>query len=160
MDLARAKGLDLIEIAPNAAPPVCRIMDYGKFRYEARKREKDAHKKSAAAELKAIRIHPDTQSHDMERFTRDAERFILEGHKVRVTCMFKGREMTHPELGRQRLEKVAEDLKEIAHVEARPSMQGRQMSTIIAPNPGVVKKAHDDRQKSKSPPAVPDATTT
>lgn len=150
LEIAKAKGLDLIEIAPNAQPPVCRIMDYGKFRYEQRKREKEAHKKSAAAELKAIRIHPDTQTHDMERFTRDAERFVLEGHKVRITCMFRGREMTHPELGRERLERIAENLKEFAHIEQRPSMQGRQMHMIISPNPGVVKKAQELRQKAKA----------
>jgi len=157
LELARAKGLDLIEIAPNAQPPVCRIMDYGKYRYEQRRREKEAHKKSAAAELKAIRIHPDTQTHDMQRFTNDAERFVLEGHKVKLTCMFRGREMTHPELGRQRLELIAEKLKEYAHIESRPIMQGRQMHLIIAPNPGVAKKMQEVKQKAKA--ALPTPAT-
>lgn len=124
-------------------------MDYGKFRYEQRKRDKEAHKKSAAAELKAIRIHPDTQDNDLRRFTNLAEKFVVEGHKVRITCMFRGREMAHPELGRERLLRMAEQLKEFAHIEAQPSMQGRQMSIIIAPNPGVVRKAQEQRQKEK-----------
>lgn len=132
--LAQERGLDLIEVAPNASPPVCKIMDYGKFRYEQTRREREAHKKShAASELKGIRLRPRTDDHDFETKVRMAERFLKQGHKVKVTCQFRGREVTHPDIGLKQLEHMAKQLEEIAQVEMRPSMIGKFMNMVLAP---------------------------
>lgn len=137
LDLARDRGLDLILVAPQAQPPVCRIMDYGKFKYEKSKREKIAHKKGAASELKMVRLHPPTGEHDRAILIRHADRFLREGHKVRVVCQFRRRENAYPELGRQQLETVAKALDEIATVEGSIIKQGRDMTMNLAPRPGV-----------------------
>lgn len=161
LEIAKQRAMDLIEIAPTAQPPVCKIVDYGKFRYEQRKRQKEARKKTAAAEMKSIRIHPDTAPHDLVRFRDLADKFLREGHKVRITCLFRGRERTHPELGRDRLLKIAEELREIAHVEAQPDMQGRQMNMTIAPSAATLRKAHDEklRQRREGVQPEPDKTS-
>src|SRR4028119_2382792 len=149
-DAARDRGMDLICIAPQAQPPVCRIMDYGKFKYEKSKKEKDKKKGSAATEMKMVRLHPPTGDHDRAILVRHTERFLREGHKVRVVCQFRRRENAYPELGRQQLDKVADALKEIATVEGTPVKQGRDMTMMLNPKPGVkplpkVAKG-DDRQ--------------
>lgn len=134
--LAQEQGLDLIEVAPNAQPPVCKIMDYGKYRYEKTRREKEAHKKShAASELKGIRLRPRTDDHDFETKARMAEKFLKQGHKVKVTCQFRGREMAHPDIGLKQLENMAKELDEVAHVEMKPSMMGKFMNMVLAPRP-------------------------
>ncbi|MBV9867788.1 MAG: translation initiation factor IF-3 [Abitibacteriaceae bacterium] len=137
LDLARDRGLDLILVAPQAQPPVCRIMDYGKFKYEKSKREKIAHKKGAASEMKMVRLHPPTGEHDRAILIRHAERFLREGHKVRVVCQFRRRENAYPELGRQQLDTVAKALADIATVEGTIIKQGRDMTMNLAPRPGV-----------------------
>jgi translation initiation factor IF-3 len=137
LDIARDRGLDLIVVAPQAQPPVCRIMDYGKFKYEKSKREKEAHKKSAATEMKMVRLHPRTSEHDREVLVRNSERFLRGGHKVRVVCRFQGRENAHPEIGRAQLEAVSGALATIATVEGPIIKQGRDMIMNLAPRPGL-----------------------
>ena len=135
VNLAREKGYDLILVAPNAQPPVCRIMDYGKFKYEMSKKKKAP--KSAANELKMVRLHPRTGPHDRDILVRHAERFLREGHKVRVVCQFKGRENAYPELGRSQMEAIAKSLDEISAIEGPINKQGRDMTMMIAPKAGL-----------------------
>ncbi len=135
VQIARERGYDLILVAPNAQPPVCRIMDYGKFKYEKSKRDKKP--KSSANELKMVRLHPRTGPHDRDILVRHAERFLREGHKVRVVCQFKGRENAYPELGRNQMEAIAKSLDEISAVEGPINKQGRDMTMMIAPKPGI-----------------------
>lgn len=130
---AEERGLDLVEVSPNAAPPVCRIMDYGKYKYQTSKRAAEAKKKTARVELKEVKMRPKTEEHDFQTKVRNARRFLEEGNKVKLTIMFRGREVTHPEFGRRLMEKVTEELKDIAQVESHPSMFGRFMTMVIAP---------------------------
>ena len=126
-------GLDLVEISPNATPPVCKIMDFGKFKYEQQKRESEARKKQKIIEVKEIKFRPNTDTHDYEVKMRSVVKFLENGDKVKVTLRFRGREMAHQELGRILLERVAEDVKEIGKVENMPKMEGRQMVMMIGP---------------------------
>lgn len=135
VQIARERGYDLILVAPNAQPPVCRIMDYGKFKYEKSKRDKKP--KSSANELKMVRLHPRTGPHDRDILVRHAERFLREGHKVRVVCQFKGRENAYPELGRSQMDAIAKALEEISAVEGPINKQGRDMTMMIAPKAGL-----------------------
>ncbi len=139
--LARAqeRGLDLIEVAPTAKPPVCRIMDYGRFKYESRKKEKEAHRTSKVVELKTVRLRPHTDDHDFETKSRTARRFLEQGKKVRVTMLFRGREMMHQNLARQKVLRMAETLADICEVERSPSIEGRAMSMILNPKASAVK---------------------
>ena len=137
IDIARDRGLDLILVAEKAQPPVCRIMDYGKFKYEKSKREKASIKKSAANEMKAVRLHPATSQHDRDVVIRHSEKFLRHGHKVRVVCQFKGRENAYPEIGRKQLETVAQALAEISTVDGYIAKQGRDMTMNLSPKPGV-----------------------
>jgi translation initiation factor IF-3 len=151
VNMARERGYDLILVAPNAQPPVCRIMDYGKYKYEKSKNTKKP--KSAANELKMVRLHPRTGPHDRDILVRHSERFLREGHKVRVVCQFKGRENAYPELGRQQLEAISGALDEISFVEGPINKQGRDMTMMIAPKPGVKplpKVVKDDGKGKKS----------
>lgn len=136
--LARERGFDLIMVADKAKPPVCRIMDYGKFKYEKSKKEKNA-KKSASTELKMVRLHPRTSEHDRGVTIKHAERFLRDGHKVRVVCQFKGRENAHPQIGREQLDKVGAALTEISTVEGVINKQGRDMIMFLVPKPGLKK---------------------
>ncbi len=133
--LARAEeaGLDLVEVAPNADPPVCRIMDYGKFQYEQAKRERQARKQQKTVEIKEIRLRPKTTDHHLSFKIRDARRWLEEGMKVKVRIRFRGREITYPEIAREQLERIAEDLRDIAIVEQQPGMEGRTMLMVLAP---------------------------
>jgi translation initiation factor IF-3 len=131
--MAREKGLDLIEIAPTAQPPVCRIMDYGKHKYEEAKKKREAQKKSKTVEIKGVRIRPMTDDHDFNVKLRDAQRFLQDGDKVLVTVIFKSREASHPEFGREQLRKLAEMTQEFAIVERPPSMEGRRMTMLLSP---------------------------
>ena len=135
--MAQDRGYDLILVAPQAQPPVCRIMDYGKFKYEKSKRDKEKKNKSAANELKMVRLHPRTGVHDREILTKHSERFLRSGHKVRVVCQFKGRENAYPQLGRDQLDAVANGLEEVATVEGAIVKQGRDMTMMLTPKPGV-----------------------
>jgi translation initiation factor IF-3 len=133
MVLAEQAGLDLVEISPNASPPVCKIMDFGKFKYEQQKRESEARKKQKTIEVKEVKFRPNTDVHDYEVKMRNVFRFLEAGDKVKVTLRFRGREMAHQDLGRNLLERVAEDVKEIGKVENMPKMEGRQMVMMIGP---------------------------
>lgn len=133
--IAREQQLDLVEVAPNADPPVCRLMDYGKFLYEKAKRERKARKASKTVEVKGVRLTTRTGEHDLEFKTRDARRFLEDGCKVKVRVWFKGREITYPELGQELLNKFAARLADIATVEIPPSVEGHNMTMLLAPNP-------------------------
>jgi len=135
--LSRAKevGFDLIEVSPTANPPVCRIMDYGKFKYEQSKRNKEASKKSKQAELSLIRLRPNIDDHDFLVKLKSAKKFIDNGDKVRIFVMFRAREFAHPEFGRKLLERFIEELSDIANVEKPIGTEGRQISLVIAPKP-------------------------
>ncbi|MRH22621.1 translation initiation factor IF-3 [Rhodovulum strictum] len=133
MALAAEAGLDLVEISPNATPPVCKIMDFGKFKYETQKRESEARKKQKIIEIKEVKFRPNTDTHDYEVKMRSVVRFLEDGDKVKVTLRFRGREMAHQNLGRDLLERVAEDVKEIGKVENMPKLEGRQMVMMIGP---------------------------
>jgi translation initiation factor IF-3 len=131
---ARELDLDLVEVAPQAQPPVCRIMDYGKFKYERDIRQKEARRKQARTELKEIKFRPKIDAHDYATKKGHVDRFVRGGHKVKVTIMFRGREMTHTELGRKILDRLVADLGEMVTVESMPKQEGRNMIMVIAPN--------------------------
>ncbi|PJE28562.1 translation initiation factor IF-3 [Pseudooceanicola marinus] len=131
--MAEEAGLDLVEISPNATPPVCKIMDFGKFKYEQQKRESEARKKQKIIEVKEVKFRPNTDQHDYEVKMRNVIKFLEKGDKVKVTLRFRGREMAHQNLGRELLERVAEDVKELGKVENMPKMEGRQMVMMIGP---------------------------
>ncbi len=131
--MAQEKELDLVEIAPNAKPPVCRIMDFGKFKYEQSKREKEARKKQRVISVKEVKIRPNIEEHDLDVKTKNAVKFLQEGDKVKVTLMFRGRELAHADLGKQLLTRMAETTREIATIERQPKVEGRNMVMILAP---------------------------
>jgi translation initiation factor IF-3 len=133
MELAEQAGLDLVEISPNAAPPVCKIMDFGKYKYEQQKREAEARKKQKIIEIKEIKFRPGTDTHDYDVKMRNVLKFLENGDKVKITLRFRGREMAHQELGLELLNRVADDVKEVAKVENMPKLEGRQMVMMIAP---------------------------
>lgn len=135
MEMAAEAGLDLVEISPNANPPVCKIMDFGKFKYETQKREAEARKKQKIIEVKEVKFRPGTDTHDYDVKMRNVVKFLENGDKVKITLRFRGREMAHQDLGRQLLERIAADIKEIGRVENMPKMEGRQMIMIIGPGP-------------------------
>jgi translation initiation factor IF-3 len=135
MALAEEAGLDLVEISPNAEPPVCKIMDFGKFKYETQKREAEARKKQKIIEIKEIKFRPGTDTHDYDVKMRSVVKFLQGGDKVKITLRFRGREMAHQDLGRQLLERIADDIKEVGRVENMPKMEGRQMIMVIGPGP-------------------------
>ena len=130
---AMEAGLDLVEIAPNADPPVCKILDYGKFKYEAQKKKNEARKKQKVIEVKEIKLRPSIDDHDYDVKMRSMNKFIEEGDKVKVTMRFRGRELAHQELGMNVLIRVRDDLEEVAKVEKMPRMEGRQMTMVVAP---------------------------
>ncbi|HHT28671.1 MAG TPA: translation initiation factor IF-3 [Firmicutes bacterium] len=131
---ARARGLDLVEVSPNSQPPVCRIMDYGKFKYEESKREREARKKQHVVDIKELRLRPKIDDHDFATKMRNARRFLEEGNKVKIAVRFRGREIVHRNLAEEKLSGVATELAEVGVVERSPSMEGRQLVMILAPN--------------------------
>jgi translation initiation factor IF-3 len=135
--LSRAadEGLDLVEVSPMAKPPVCKIMDYGKFKYEAKKKAAEAKKKQVVVKLKEVKLRPKTEEHDYEFKVKNIRRFLEDGDKARVTIMFRGREITHRDIGQKILQDVIADLKDLAVVEQAPRMEGRQMFMILTLNP-------------------------
>jgi translation initiation factor IF-3 len=133
MILAEEAGLDLVEISPNAEPPVCKIMDFGKYKYEIQKREAEARKKQKIIEIKEIKFRPNTDTHDYEVKMKSIFRFLEEGDKVKVTMRFRGREMAHQNIGAELLSRVAGDVGEAGKVESMPKLEGRQMIMMIAP---------------------------
>ena len=133
MNMAREAGMDLVMVSPQAVPPVCRLLDYGRFRYEQQQNEKENRKRARAQEVKAIKFRVKIDDHDFNTKTGHVRRFLEEGHKVKVTIMFRGRERTHPELGERILVRVAESLADIGAPEGTPSMMGMDMNMIMAP---------------------------
>ncbi|MEE9388713.1 MAG: translation initiation factor IF-3 [Paracoccaceae bacterium] len=133
IEMAKEVGLDLVEISPNASPPVCKIMDFGKYKYETQKRESEARKKQKIIEIKEVKFRPNTDTHDYDVKMRNVFKFLGNGDKVKVTLRFRGREMAHLELGRALLERVATDTEEVGKVDSIPKMEGRQMVMMINP---------------------------
>ena len=133
LQTAYSQNLDLVEVAPEARPPVCRIMDYGKYRYEQSKKAREARKKQTIIELKEIKLRPKTEEHDFRFKARNAERFLKEGNKAKVTMMFRGREMIRMDRGKALLNRFVETLKDVAVVEQAPKIEGRNMTLILAP---------------------------
>jgi translation initiation factor IF-3 len=133
--LAQERNLDLVEVAPNAVPPVCRLLDFGKFQYERQKKEREARKSQKIIELKEIRLKPRTGEHDLDTKVRQTLVFLLEGSKVKVTVRFRGREITHPEIARDQLARFAEKVGTAAVVEAQPAMEGTNLFMMFSPSP-------------------------
>jgi translation initiation factor IF-3 len=154
---ARELDLDLVEVAPQADPPVCRIMDYGKFKYERDIRQKEARKKQARTELKEIKFRPKIDAHDYGTKKGHVERFLRGGHKVKVTIMFRGREMTHTELGRKILDRLVGDLGEMVTVESMPKQEGRNMIMVISPNKRFLEQAARAQARQQAVEAEADA---
>jgi len=155
--LAEERGLDLVEISPRAFPPVCRIMDYGKYKYEEAKKKQQARKRASSTETKEIKFRPKTEGHDMAFKVKHVRRFLEGGNKVRLVIVFRGREITHPQTGMNVLNKVVELCNDIAAVEATPNMEGRRMIMVIAPKPGVVRKAQEAKKAQAAAAQAADA---
>ncbi len=134
LEMAEEAGLDLVEISPNATPPVCKIMDFGKYKYETQKKEAEARKKQKIIEIKEVKFRPNTDTHDYEVKMRSVLKFLENGDKVKVTLRFRGREMAHQDLGRNLLERVAGDITEHGKVDNMPKMEGRQMVMMLSPS--------------------------
>lgn len=147
LSIAEGRGLDLIEIAPNANPPTCKIMDYGKYKYENKKKEKEARKKQTVITVKEIQVRPRTDDHDIEVKVRNAIRFLLDGNKVKVNLRFMGREMAHQEFGMATLKRVQEKLSALANVEVAPKLEGRQAFLLMAPDPVKIKEYLKNQEK-------------
>ncbi|WP_143695935.1 translation initiation factor IF-3 [Virgibacillus proomii] len=133
LEIAQKRNLDLVLVAPNAKPPVCRIMDYGKYRFEQQKKEKEARKKQKVINVKEVRFTPGIGDHDFETKLKNARKFLQKGDKVKAAVRFRGRAITHKELGREVLDRFAEEVKDIATVETKPKMEGRNMFMMLAP---------------------------
>ncbi len=137
-------GMDLVEVNPMAKPPVCKIMDYGKFKYEEKKKASDAKRKQIVVHLKEVKLRPKTEDHDYDFKVRNVKRFLEEGNKARITIMFRGREITHKELGQKLLDDVVKDVKDIGVIEQHPRMEGRQMFMILAPTARILQRVRDE----------------
>lgn len=153
LQIARDANLDLVEVSPNANPPVCRVMDFGKFIYERAKKEREARKSQTKIEVKEIRLRPKTNEAHRGFKVDDARRWLLQGHKVRVTIKFRGREMDYPEIALEDLKEIAQSLSDVSVIESPPQMEGRTMLVVLAPSKGAVKK----KEKSESASAQPEA---
>ena len=143
------EGLDLVEVAPGANPPVCRIMDYGKYKYELKKKQAVSKAKAHAATMKEVKLRPRTDEHDLDFKLKNARRFLIEGDKVKVTLMVRGREIVHTSIGREQLDKVKEMLADIAAVENPPRMDGRFMSMILVPNREAIQRLERARAQQE-----------
>ncbi len=159
LTIARNEGLDLVEVAATADPPVCRIMDFGKYRYEQDQKRKESRKKASNVVIKEMKFRPKIDGHDYETKMKHVERFLSEGSKVKLTIMFRGREMAHPELGRKILERVAEQVKEFAIVESAPKQDGRNMTMVLnaLKKPSAAKKPKPVAPIATQPPEQPNA---
>jgi len=151
--MAESAGLDLVEIAPNAKPPVAKIIDYGKFRYDQQKKEKDSKKAQVQIKVKEIKLKPNIDTHDFQTKLKHAREFLVKGNKVRISIMFRGREMLHIDLGQKVVQQFCDDLSDISTVEAPPKMMGRMITTVLAPSgkrPKSAGPAAEQIQKEKS----------
>lgn len=147
LNMAEHEKLDLVEISPNAQPPVCKVIDYGKYRYQQTKKEKESKKAQHQVKVKEIKVKPNTDDHDLQVKLKMARGFILKGDKVRITCMFKGREMAHPEIGKKVVQKIIDQLLDIATAEAFPKQIGRILSVTLTPG---AKKMKEQIRESES----------
>ncbi|MFW6050200.1 MAG: translation initiation factor IF-3 [Myxococcota bacterium] len=132
--IAREGNFDLVEVNPKASPPVCKIMDYGRFKYEEKKKQAEAKKRQSQTELKEIKLRPKTDEHDVEFKTKHVRRFLEDGNKVKITVRFRGREITHPETAKRQIDAIVESVQDLAHVEQHPRMDGRTMTAVLAPS--------------------------
>lgn len=147
---AQEAGLDLVEVNPKAVPPVCKILDFGKFKYEEKKKQREAKKKQTVVEVKEIKIRPKTDDHDLDVKVRAIRKFIEAGNKVKVTCRFRGREITHPERAQMQLTFILSKIEDVANVEQRPAMEARTMAFLVAPKPVVFQRlANLQREKER-----------
>jgi translation initiation factor IF-3 len=160
LDIAREQNLDLVEISPNANPPVCKLMDYGRYKYEQAKKENEARKNQKTITLKEIRMRPRTDDHDVDVKTRKIQEFLAEGDKVRVSVQFRGPDMRHPDIGRRLLDEIAEVLKGTAIIERPPIMEGRMMSMIVSRAPGWEPPKKQTPPPARKQPAGPTTTST
>ena len=142
---AQERGLDLVEVNPKAEPPVCKILDFGKFKYDEKKKAREQKRKQTVIEIKEIKLRPKTDDHDLAFKARAAQRFLEAGHKVKFTVRFRGREITHPEKAQEQLDWIVKECEELSTVEVRPMMEQRAMTLIIAPKPAVMKKVSELR---------------
>ncbi len=150
LSMAEEKGLDLIEIAPNAKPPTCKMMDYGKWKYENKKKAQEAKKKQTVISIKEIQIRPRTDDHDLETKMKKAREFLLDGDKVKVNLRYQGREMAHKEVGAKVLRRVIEQLTDLAIPEVEPKMEGRHLFVVMAPDATKVKEYKAAKEKEKA----------
>jgi translation initiation factor IF-3 len=148
-ELARKQDLDILEVAPTSVPPVCRLLDYGKYKYEQAKKERDIKKSQKLSVLREVRLRPKIGDHDLEAKTRTIKKFIVDGDKVKVTMMFRGREITHSDIGWGLLKKIVEQMKGLAMIEKQPSMEGQRMYIILSPVPAQHAKAKEEVHKSQ-----------
>ena len=160
MRLAEEQGLDLVEISPRAVPPVCRIMDFGKFKYQESKKEKASRKHQSTVVIKEIKLRPKTDTHDFDFKVKHIRRFLSEGNKVRLVIVFRGREIVHPETGQSMLDDVSKAVGDVAQIDQKPSMEGRRMVMVLAPRSGVIRPAAQvatkpDPLPTLSPPPQP-----
>ncbi len=142
---AQERGLDLVEVNPKADPPVCKILDFGKYKYDEKKKAREAKRKQAVVDIKEIKLRPKTDDHDLDFKTRAARRFMEAGHKVKFTVRFRGREITHPEKAHEQLDWIVQQCDEIANVEVRPIMEQRTMTLLMAPKPALLQKVAQAR---------------
>ncbi len=162
LDRAESFGLDLVEVAPKSRPPVCRILDYGKFKYELSKKDKAAKKKQHTFQMKEMRYRPKIDDHDFEFKTRHVRAFVESGSKVKVFVLFRGREMAYTEHGQEILERVARELSDISSVETAPKLDGRKMTMVLAPTPEILKKRKQRKEapRSEGAPRMSELTST
>jgi len=133
LEIAESYGLDLVEVAPDADPPVCKVLDFGKYMYKKKKKEKEAKKKQHTVQVKELRFRPNTDDHDLEFKTRHAREFLEDGDKVKATVQFRGRDMLYTERGEELLQDLAEELSDVSEIESKPNMEGRRMIMMLAP---------------------------
>jgi translation initiation factor IF-3 len=164
--MAQEQSLDLVEVNPKAEPPVCKILDFGKYKYEEKKKQAQARRNQAVVEIKEVKLRPKTDDHDIDFKVKASRRFIENGHKVKFTVRFRGREITHPEKAHEQLDIILKQLEDIANIETRPMMEARAMSVIVAPKPAVMQKVAQQRaalekarqqaeKEGKAPPPPP-----
>ncbi len=154
---AQEVGLDLVEVNPKATPPVCKILDFGKYKYEEKKRQREAKRKQTIVEVKEIKIRPKTDDHDLDVKLRAARKFVEAGNKVKIVCRFRGREITHPERARMQLDAIISKMEDLVNVEQRPTMEARTMAVLVAPKPIVFQRlaserAQKERERGKDQP--------
>jgi translation initiation factor IF-3 len=144
---AQERGLDLVEVNPKGTPPVCKILNFGKYKYEEKKRARDAKRKQTVVEVKEIKVRPKTDDHDIDVKVRAVRKFLESGNKVKVTCRFRGREIMHPERAEMQLTLIVSKVEDLANVEQRPMMEARTMATLLSPKPQVLQRLANERAK-------------